>query len=69
MTVAKKRVYLLVGVSVPHDTPARDLLPYVRDAVNCWGEGFHPDDPLFDSDKRTSAKVVKKSAAKRPMVY
>ena len=53
-----KRVRLRIGVTVPAEVPARDLLDYVRDAVDCWGGQRHPDDPLFYSNKNTSAQVV-----------
>ena len=56
--VKLKRIKMTIDVHVPEEVDIRNVVEYVKDAVDSWGGQFHPEDPLFE-DKRCRIISVK----------
>jgi hypothetical protein len=41
-----------VSVEMPEGVTVLDMQRYIREAVQYWKGGLHPDDPLFELDYR-----------------
>lgn len=52
--MSKRTIYAMVKVTVDDDVTVREVRDYLREAVHHWGGQFHPEDPLFTTNKKTA---------------
>ena len=55
-------VIMTVRITLRNPVPRGDLRQYVKEAVECWGGQFHPDDPLFNGVELVTTRIIREKA-------
>jgi hypothetical protein len=54
-----REVTMTIRIKLRHPIPRRELRTHVKEAVESWGGGLHPDDPLFDGIVKVVTAITK----------
>ena len=47
------KVYVLIEADLPRDMDEEDFASYAQDSVRACVGGYHPDDPVFQLDRKS----------------
>jgi hypothetical protein len=50
-------------ITVAVDASKRATCDHIKDAVECWGGQYHPDDPFFNLRRKVKINIIKKEQA------